>query len=137
MNDTNKSVKEWEERIGQKIVETLANHMSFNSKDGTDWHILTRIKEARSYGTLTIDDFSEVNNDNLNELADALIPVIKSTSIDKEVLREKIEALKLYSKEEHGGADAFCNKCLFGNDRRQCACMHNDALDFVIKSLNL
>ena len=43
--------------------EQLFKHFGFEGKDGTYVYILNRVKEARHYGTLTIDDFSEVDPD--------------------------------------------------------------------------
>ncbi len=43
----------------------------FNLDDTYDYR-LTRVKEAKQYGTLTIDDFEEYSEKNINEIADLL-----------------------------------------------------------------
>jgi hypothetical protein len=48
--------------------EQLYKYFGFDGKDGTYWHILTRVKEARQVGTLTIDDYQEMNEEDLAEL---------------------------------------------------------------------
>ncbi len=40
--------------------------------DDTYDYKLTRVKEAKQYGTLTIDDFEEYSQEDINEIADLL-----------------------------------------------------------------
>jgi hypothetical protein len=47
----------------EKIKEKLAHHLGLSNewKDGTYIYVLTRVKESRALGTMTIDDFVEIN----------------------------------------------------------------------------
>ena len=49
------------------------NSFDINSKDGTYVYNLTRVKEAFGYGTMTIDDFEEIDSIFIDELADFIL----------------------------------------------------------------
>ena len=59
------------------LVNKLAEHFGFNGVDGSYTYILTRDKEAFGYGTMSMDDFQEMNEDDLYELADFLLGFMK------------------------------------------------------------
>lgn len=59
-----------------EIIERLGKHFGFENKSGTDWHILTRCKSSREVGTMTIDDFEEMEFDHLGELADLILEMM-------------------------------------------------------------
>jgi hypothetical protein len=64
----------------EELVDKLAEYFGFNGKDGTYYHILTRAKESFGYGTMKVDDFQEMNEDDLYELADFLLGFMKFQS---------------------------------------------------------
>lgn len=57
----------------EELVNKLADYFGFNGKDGTYTYYLTRDKKAFEYGTVTLNDFQEMNEDDLCELADFLL----------------------------------------------------------------
>ncbi|MFF2909988.1 hypothetical protein [Paenibacillus sp. NPDC057934] len=59
--------------IKQQIESKLFDHLGFNGCDGTYIYILTRVKEAFGYGTMTLDDFVEIDGDFVGELADMIM----------------------------------------------------------------
>lgn len=60
-----------------ELVAKLAEHFGFNGIDGTYTYILTRDKAAFGYGTMKLNDFQEMNEDDLYELADFLLGFMK------------------------------------------------------------
>jgi len=61
----------------EKLVEKLYNYFGFNSKDGTYIYNLTRVKSAFNVGTMTLDDFEEIDDDFIYGLADFILEIIK------------------------------------------------------------
>ncbi|RNB59435.1 hypothetical protein EDM57_04645 [Brevibacillus gelatini] len=61
----------------EELVSKLAEYFGFNWKDGTYTYNLTRVKEAFDYGTMSLDDFQEMNDDDLYELADFILGFMK------------------------------------------------------------
>jgi len=59
-----------------QIAEKLNEFFDINSKDGTYVYNLTRVKEAFGYGTMTIDDFEEIDEVFIYELADFILEII-------------------------------------------------------------
>lgn len=53
------------EYLREKINNDILGH---DGKDGTYIYVLTRVKEAFGYGTMTLDDFVEVDEDFTEEL---------------------------------------------------------------------
>lgn len=54
------------------LAELIGNYFGLADKDGTYWHILTRCKSSREVGTMSIDDFEEVDFNSVDELADLI-----------------------------------------------------------------
>ena len=60
-----------------QIAEKFNEFFDINSKDGTYVYNLTRVKEAFGYGTMTIEDFEEVDEVFIYELADFILDNIQ------------------------------------------------------------
>jgi len=52
------------------LLKEVVDLFGFDNKEGTYWHILTRVKEARQVGTLTIDDYQEVTDEDIQPILD-------------------------------------------------------------------
>ena len=63
----------------EQIAQKLYDFFDFNSKDGTYVYDLTRDKKAFGLGTMTLDDFEEIDDNFIYELADY---IINNMSID-------------------------------------------------------
>ena len=61
-----------------EMTEKLADFFGINSNDGTYWHILTRVKDSRYVGTMTIDDFVEIDMEIISDLAEFITNIIAS-----------------------------------------------------------
>ena len=57
----------------EELASTLIEYFGLNRQCGTYWHILTRVKESRHVGTMTIDDFEELSEETIYELAEFVI----------------------------------------------------------------
>lgn len=59
----------------EKLLKILEEYFGFSDswEDGTYFYNLTRVKSAFSIGTVTIDDFTEIEHEQLEELADFII----------------------------------------------------------------
>lgn len=53
----------------ENLVEVLTDYFGLNNSDGTYTYELDRVKEAFSVGTMTMDDFVEWDEENIDELA--------------------------------------------------------------------
>ncbi|WP_346938079.1 hypothetical protein [uncultured Clostridium sp.] len=62
-----------------KLIELLMEFFGFDGSDGTYWYWLTRVKEAFAVGTMTLDDFVEMENETLEELADEILKLNNTT----------------------------------------------------------
>ncbi|AJA41454.1 hypothetical protein AXJ14_gp135 [Geobacillus virus E3] len=84
----------------QQIRNILASHFGLTdeNEDGTYLYHLTRSKEAFSYGTMTLDDFIEVDEEFLDEVFEDIKPVIESLLAEKEIYMEKIKELEQENK---------------------------------------
>lgn len=60
----------------EELMQQLYEHLGFNGTEGTYIYILTRVKEAFSYGTMTLHDFVEIDGDFVGELADFILEKI-------------------------------------------------------------
>ena len=61
----------------EQIADKLNEFFDINAKDGTYVYNLTRVKEAFGYGTMTIDDFEEIDSIFIDELADFILDNIR------------------------------------------------------------
>lgn len=61
----------------ESLVNMLVDWFGLNDRDGTYFYNLTRVKEAFGYGTMTLDDFTEVEYDQVAELADEVLKWIE------------------------------------------------------------
>lgn len=58
-----------------KLIKVLESFFGFNESwgDGTYFYNLNRVKSAFNVGTITIDDFTEMEHEQIEELADLII----------------------------------------------------------------
>lgn len=63
----------------EKLMDLLFDHLGFNGKDGTYIFCLTRVKEAFGYGTMSLDDFVEIDEEFVADLADFILSLPKAT----------------------------------------------------------
>lgn len=61
----------------EKLIEKLYDYFGFNYPDGTYIYCLTRTKSAFNVGTMTLDDFEEIDDEFIYELADFILEMIK------------------------------------------------------------
>ena len=59
------------------LVGWLGEFFGISDPDGTYAHWLTRVKSARSVGTLSIDDFEEFDTDNIDDLAEHILEKLR------------------------------------------------------------
>lgn len=59
----------------EKLLKILEDYFGFSDKwqDGTYFYNLTRTKSAFNVGTVTIDDFEEMEYEQIEELTDIII----------------------------------------------------------------
>lgn len=57
----------------EKVFQALLEYFCFNGEDGTYAYNLTRVKEGFVYGTVTIDDFEEFTEEQMEELAGFIV----------------------------------------------------------------
>ena len=62
----------------EQLVEKLFEHFCFNTKDGTYIYNLMRVKSAFHVGTMTLDDFEEIDDEFIYDLADFILDNIKT-----------------------------------------------------------
>jgi predicted nucleic acid-binding Zn-ribbon protein len=79
----------------QQIRNILASHFGLTdeNEDGTYLYHLTRSKEAFSYGTMTLDDFVEVDEEFLDEVFESIKPIIEELQQENEKLRKQLSML--------------------------------------------
>jgi hypothetical protein len=81
--------------IKAKAEKKLYEHLGFNGVDGTYIYCLTRVKEAFHVGTMTLDDFVEVDEEFVGELAELFAEMV--LPLLQEIER-KDEALRFYAR---------------------------------------
>lgn len=69
-------MNEEQERVLEAIRSVIG--LSDEYQDGTYLHHLTRTKSAYSYGTITIEDFVEIDDELTYEIFEAIKPFLKS-----------------------------------------------------------
>ena len=57
----------------EKLAQLLFDFFGFNGHDGTYTYNLTRCKSAFNVGTMTLDDFVEMDEEQIYELSDFII----------------------------------------------------------------
>jgi len=79
----------------QQIRNILASHFGLTDEyeDGTYLYHLTRSKEAFSYGTMTLDDFVEIDEEFLDQVFKEIKPVIDELQQENENLRKQLSLL--------------------------------------------
>jgi predicted S18 family serine protease len=89
----------------QQIRNILASHFGLTdeNEDGTYLYHLTRSKEAFSYGTMTLDDFVEVDEEFLDQVFEDIKPVIEElqNQIEQQeelLIKERKMSMELYEK---------------------------------------
>lgn len=65
--------------VKEKIAGVLG--LTDEWEDGTYLYHLTRVKSAFGVGTMTLDDFVEIDNDLVDEVYDAIRPFIEAKEI--------------------------------------------------------
>ena len=63
----------------EKLIKILEDYFGFSDQwhDGTYFYNLNRVKEAFNIGTMTTDDFTEMEYEQIEELADLIIEGFK------------------------------------------------------------
>lgn len=63
----------------EKLLKILEEYFGFSDSwgDGTYFYNLNRVKSAFGVGTITIDDFTEIEYEQIEELADLIIEKFK------------------------------------------------------------
>jgi hypothetical protein len=98
------------DEIKAEAEKKLFEHLGFDGVDGTYIYCLTRVKEAFHVGTMTLDDFVEVDGDFVAELADMFVEMTKPLLAE---IERKDEALRFYENSKNYEQE----KCLFdGNE---------------------
>lgn len=82
----------------EQVMEKLFDHLGFDGKDGTYIYCLTRVKEAFHVGTMTLDDFVEVDEDFVGELADVFMEL--SAAKDKQIAELQWESAWVSAHQE-------------------------------------
>lgn len=75
-----------------KLIELLMHFFGFDGSDGTYWYCLTRVKEAFAVGTVTLDDFVEMENETLEELADEILKFNSVNSQTKHTIKKHMSS---------------------------------------------
>jgi len=57
----------------EKLIEVLTKYFGLNDQDGTYTYSLTRVKSAFNVGTITIDDFQEFDDEQIEDVAQYII----------------------------------------------------------------
>lgn len=86
------------DEIKAEAEKKLFEHLGFDGVDGTYLYWLSRVKEAFHVGTMTLDDFVEVDGDFVGELADLFVNMAKPLLAE---IERKDEALRFYADEEN------------------------------------
>jgi len=66
----------------EQIAQKLLQYFGFNYQDGTYIYNLMRTKSAFHVGTMTLDDFEEIDEDFVYELADFILEEIDNYRIE-------------------------------------------------------
>ena len=61
----------------EDLANWLFEFFGMNGQQGTYCYHLTRTKEAFSYGTVSLDDFVEFDDETVNDLTDFLLSKLK------------------------------------------------------------
>lgn len=91
--------------IKEDAMKRLYEHLGFDGVDGTYIYILTRVKEAFHVGTMTLDDFVEVDDDFVGELADLFAEMAKPLL---QLVEIQAKALEFYADESNNDWDIDC-----------------------------
>lgn len=81
----------------EEIKEAIANELGLSEQhlDGTYLYYLTRTKSAFSVGTVTLDDFEEIDGELLEDIFNAIKPFFIEEAERVEVLEKREEVRKL------------------------------------------
>lgn len=60
------------EMTKKNLIDVLTDYFGLNNSDGSYTYELTRVKEAFSVGTMTMDDFQEFDEEQIEDLANYL-----------------------------------------------------------------
>ena len=77
----------------EKLAEKLFYYFGFDYPDGTYVYNLTRVKSAFHIGTMTLDDFEEIDDEFIYDLADFILELMPQRG--KRVLVDPINDLSL------------------------------------------
>lgn len=58
-----------------KLREAIREQLGFNQVDGTYIFYLTRVKTAFGLGTMTLDDFTEIDETLVDDLIEVILPI--------------------------------------------------------------
>jgi hypothetical protein len=80
-------------RLAQQLTEAIDKALGHDGVDGTYIHYLTRCKSAYGWGTMTLDDFTEVDAEFTHELVSAVTPIFRQQQAEIERLNRAYEVL--------------------------------------------
>jgi hypothetical protein len=65
--------------LENQIKKDIADVLGLNDEDGTYFYALTRVKEAFNIGTMTLDDFEEVDENLVEDIYESIKPYMNVT----------------------------------------------------------
>ncbi len=83
--------------LKEKIAEAIGNHISISD---TYTYELTRVKTAFEAGTISLEDFEEWSDENVNNLAESIVGVLQPQLNDNQKI-----VLEWLKKQYHEPAD--------------------------------
>lgn len=87
------------EEMKKKLGEVIHEALGHSEPDGTYVYNLTRVKEAFSVGTMTMDDFVEVDDQFTDDLVESVFPMLHQLLEENEQL-EKLRVLRIVRNAE-------------------------------------
>lgn len=90
-----------EEQIKEQLRVKFDEALGHDGVDGTYIYCLTRVKEAFHVGTMTLDDFVEVDAEFTENMVDVAMEQIRTFQQQNKQLIDKLKWIKLHSNERH------------------------------------
>lgn len=60
-------------KVKKYLIQKLIKYFGLNDEDGTYYYMLNRVKSAFELGTMTLDDFTEISENELDDLARCIL----------------------------------------------------------------
>ncbi|GMC10402.1 hypothetical protein K5E_25410 [Enterococcus thailandicus] len=95
--------------LKEKIAEAIGNHISISD---TYTYELTRVKTAFEAGTISLEDFEEWSDENVNNLAESIVGVLQPQLNDNQKI--VLEWLKEHLNEDSDPLGVICGMQKFG-----------------------